>query len=139
MAATKETFKVKDLTETVKGIAGLVKENYLSSVELALSLWEGNLKILHSQVDQFLNFHQDYIKAGRELYEKFPKQGAAPWNGNMQNAIDGIDRFAAYQKDYVNSVRSVSDKLTKEALNLTNKNVERAFSLFDDYINLFRT
>jgi len=139
MAATQGTLKVKDLTETVRGITGLVKEGYVSGIGVALSLWEENLKILNAQVEQLLNLHQDYIKAGREFYGKFPKEGAAPWNGNLQKTVnEGIDRFAAYQKDYVSSVRSVSDKFTMETLKLTQKNVEKAFSLFDDYLNLFR-
>jgi hypothetical protein len=86
MAATKETPKkiVEDLTEPVREITGLVKENYLNGVEFASSLWEENLKILNTQVDQWLNLQQDYIKAGGEYYEKFPKELVPFWNGNSK-------------------------------------------------------
>jgi len=138
MAATKETQKVKDFTETVKGMTGLVKENYINGVEFALSLWEDNLKVLNAQVDQWLNLQNDYTNSVRELYERFPREAATLWDGNPK-AINGqVDRLVAFQKDYVDSVRKVSDKFTKEALNLTQKNVEKAFSLIDDYIGLFR-
>ncbi|MGE5443088.1 MAG: hypothetical protein ACM3SR_00600 [Ignavibacteriales bacterium] len=138
MAATKETLKVKDFAETVKGITGLVKENYLNGMKLALSFWEEGLKVLDTQVDQLLNLQQFYIKTGKELYEKFPKEVKTFWNGNLQAINDEIDLLTAFQKDCVSSVRSVSDKFRKETLNLSQKNVEKAFSLFDAYLNLFR-
>ena len=132
MAATKETQKVKDFTEAVKGITGLVKENYLNGVELALSLWEENQKVLNAQVDQWLNLQQEFIKVGRELYDKLPKEVAIFSKG------DSVDRFVTIQKEYVESARKVSDKFTKETHNLAQKNVEKGFSLIDDYIGLFR-
>ncbi|MBI2488001.1 MAG: hypothetical protein HYW01_13880 [Deltaproteobacteria bacterium] len=137
MAETKETFKVKDLTETVKGLTGLVKENYLNGVELALSVWAENLKVLDNQVDQLFNFQQEYIKAGKEFQKKLPKEAGTFLDGNSK-VIDEFDRLVTFQKDYVKSVRSISDKFRKETVNLTQKNVEKAFSLVDDYLNLFK-
>ena len=132
MAVTKETQKVKDFTETVKGMTGLVKENYINGVEFALSLWEENLKVSNAQVDQWLNLQQEFIKAGREFSDKFPKELATFSNGNS------VDRFVTIQKEYVESARKVSDKFTKETHNIAQKNVEKGFSLIDDYIGLFR-
>ena len=132
MAVTKETQKVKDFTETVKGMTGLVKENYINGVEFALSLWEENQKVLNAQVDQWLNLQQEFIKAGREFSDKFPKELATFSNGNS------VDRFVTIQKEYVESARKVSDKFTKETHNIAQKNVEKGFSLIDDYIGLFR-
>ncbi len=138
MAATKETLKVRDLSETVRGITGLVKENYLNGVEFALSLWEENLKVLNTQVDHWLNVKKNYINSVRELYEKSPKEVVPFWNGNSKVINDEVDRLVVFQKDYTESVRSISDRFTKETLNLTKKNVEKALSLFDDYLNVFR-
>lgn len=132
MAETKEAFKVKDFTDTVKGITGLVKENYLNGVDLYFSLWAENMKVLDSQLDQWLNVQQEYIKAGKEAYEKLPKEFVA------YSKADSAERFLALQKDYVATVKKVSDKFTKDTLNLAHKNTEKAFSLFDDYLNLFR-
>lgn len=137
MAETKEALKavetkVKDFTDTVKGLTGLVKESYLNGVDLYLSLWTENLKVLDSQVDQWLNLQQEYINTGKDLYGKLPKE-----MGTFYKA-DSVDRFVTVQKDYVASVRKVSDKFTKETLNLAHKNVEKAFSLFDDYLSRYR-
>jgi DNA-binding ferritin-like protein (Dps family) len=132
MATIKETQKVKDFTDAVKGVTGLVKENYLNGVELASYIWEENLKVLNAQVNQLLDLQQEIVKAGRELYDNFPKEVATYPKANS------VDRFVALQKEYIESVRKVSDKFTKETLNLVQKNVEKAFSIIDDYIGLFR-
>ena len=95
-------------------------------------LWEENQKVLNAQVEQWLNLQQEFIKAGREFSDKFPKELATFSNGNS------VDRFVTIQKEYVESARKVSDKFTKETHNLAQKNVEKAFSLIDDYIGLFR-
>jgi hypothetical protein len=137
MAATKETLKVKDLNETVKGITGLVKDNYLNGVELTLYLWEENLKALNTQVDRWLNFQQDYIKARRGFYERFPKE-VEFWNGTSKVINDEVDLLVAFQKDYIESVRDFSDGFTKETLGFTQKNIEKTLSLFDSYLHLFR-
>ncbi len=132
MAEIKETQKVKDLSETVKGLTGLVKENYLNGVEFALSLWEENIKVLDAQVDQWLNLQQEFIKVAREFSDKLPKEVAIFSNG------DSVDRLVNFQKNHFESVRKVSDKFTKETFSLTRKNVEGAFSIIDEYLNLFR-
>jgi hypothetical protein len=132
MAETKETFKVKDFTDTVKGITGMVKENYLNGVDLYFSLWTENLKVLDSQLEQWFGIQQEYIKAGKEVYEKLPKEFGVFTNS------DTADRFLAIQKDYVATVKKVSDKFAKDTLNIAHKNAEKAFSLVDDYLKLFR-
>jgi len=137
MAEIKETLKVKDFTETVKGITGLVKENYLNGVELALSLWTENLKVLDSQVDQWFGFQQEYVKTGKEWHKKLPKETETFFNGSSK-AIDEFERLLTFQKDYVKSVRTISDKFRKETANITQKNVEKAFSLVEDYLNAFK-
>jgi gas vesicle protein len=138
MAVRKETQKVKDFAETVKEVTGQVKENYLNGLEFTLSLWEENLKVLNAQVDQWLDLQQELIGAGREFYDRFPKEISPFSNGNSKTINGQINRLVAFQKDYVESVRKASDKLTKETLNLAEKNIEKAFSLVDDYISLFK-
>lgn len=135
MAEKKES-KVKDFTGTVEGITGFVKENYFNGLEFTLSLWEENQKALNAQVDQWLNFQTDYVNAGREVYEKLPKEVKELWNGNAVN--DEIDPIIAFQKEYVESVRNISDKFSKETIILTQKNVDKAFSLFDEYFGLHK-
>jgi cyclopropane fatty-acyl-phospholipid synthase-like methyltransferase len=133
-----ETLKVKDFADMVKGITGLVRENYLNGFEFALSIWEENLRVLNTQVEQWHSLQMDYIDVIRGFYERFPKELATLWEENSKAFNRQFDRFVAFQKSYVDLVRNVPDKFTKEALNLAQKNTEMTLSLFDDYFNLFR-
>ncbi len=135
-AEKKEPIKVKDYSDVIKGITGLARENYENGFEFALSLWEENLKVLNTQVDQWLNIQQDYTKGVKEFYEKLPKEVAAFWDGKAINTE--VNRLTTLQKEYIGLVRNASDKFTKETLSLTRKNVERALSLFDEYLNLVK-
>jgi hypothetical protein len=129
----KKKAPVEDFTDGVKETTGFVRENYINSFKLPLSLWEENLKFLNTQVEQWLNFQQDYISAVIEFYDKFPG-----WNGNSKNTDSYFKYPLGLQKNYIDSVRSTLDRFTKENLNLIQKNIEKASSIFDSYLNLFR-
>ena len=50
----------KDFTEVVVDeTTGFVRENYIKSFKLPISLWEDNLKFLNTQIEQWLSFQQD--------------------------------------------------------------------------------
>src|ERR1700757_1776559 len=126
----------KDFTDedsAVEETTGFVRENYIKSFKLPISLWEENLKFLNTQVEQWLNFQQDYISAVIEFYDKFPG-----WNGNSKNTDSYFKYPLALQKSYIDSVKSTLDDFTKQNLNLIQKNIEKASSLFESYLNLFR-
>jgi hypothetical protein len=132
----KEGVKVSDFKEVFKDLSGLVKENYLSNLKLALSLWEENQKFANAQIEQFLTTQKEYTEQLKATSEKFlPKEVSGLWNGNYLKAFDGnFDRLSGVQRDYINLVRSVSEKFTKEAASLTQKTAERAFSVFEEYL-----
>jgi hypothetical protein len=136
MSKRKEAPKVKDSTDedsVVEETTGFVRENYIKSFKLPISLWEDNLKFLNTQVEQWLSFQQDYINSVIEFYDKFPG-----WNGNSKNTDSYFKYPLALQKSYIDSVRSTLDGFTKKNLDLIQKNIEKASSLFDSYFNLFR-
>src|SRR3990172_4358694 len=93
MAATKETQKVKDFTETVKGMTGLVKENYINGVEFALSLWDGNPKAINGQVDRLVAFQKDYVDSVRKVSDKFTKEALNLTQKNVEKAFSLIDDY----------------------------------------------
>ena len=113
--------------------AEFVRENYIKSFKLPISLWEENLRFLNTQVEQWLSFQQNYINSVIEFYNKYPG-----WNGNSKNTDSYFKYPLALQKSYIDSVRSNLDSFTKQNLDLIQKNVEKASSLFDSYFNLFR-
>jgi hypothetical protein len=125
---------VEDFTEVVEDeTTGFVRENYIKSFKLPISLWEENLKFLNTQIEQWLGFQQDYINSVTEFYDKFPG-----WNGNSKNTDSYFKYPLALQKGYLDSVRSTLDAFTKKNLGLIHKNIEKASWLFDSYFNLFR-
>jgi|SRR6266852_4204217 len=124
----------KDFTEVVVDeTTGFVRENYIKSFKLPISLWEDNLKFLNTQIEQWLSFQQDYINSVTEFYGKVPR-----WNGNSKNPDNYFKYPLALQKSYIDSVRATLDSFTKQNLELIQKNIEKASSLFDSYLNLFR-
>ncbi len=124
---------VKDYAKVVDETTGSVRESYMESFKLPISLWENNLKLLNTQLEKWLNFQQDYINSVTEFYDKFPG-----WNGNSKNT-DGYFKYPlALQKSYIDSVRATLDSFTKQNLELIHNNIEKASSLLDSYFDLFR-
>ena len=133
MSDKKEARKVEDYTNVVKETTGFVRESYLNSFKLPLSLWEENIKVLGTEVERWRNFQQDYINAVIEFYERLPG-----WNENPTATIGHFEHLVAFQKNYVSLVIGASDRFMKETINIVQKNVEKASSHFDTYFNLFR-
>ncbi len=134
----KEEVRVADFTEVFKGLSGLVKDNYLSNLKIALSLWEENQKFANAQIDQFLATQKEYVEQVKAATEKFlPKEVASFWNSGYSKVFDGnFDRLTEVQKEYISLARSASERFTKEAINLTQKTAEKAFSVFEEYLGL---
>ncbi len=128
MSKTKEApdFVVDETTE-------FVRENYIESFKLPISLWEENLRFLNTQIDQWLSFQQDYIDAVIESYGKFPGL-----KGNLKETGNYFKYPLALQKSYIDSVRSNLDSFAKKNLDLIQNNIQQASSLFDSYLDLFR-
>ena len=130
----KKAPKVEDSTDMeVEETTGFVRENYIKSFKLPISLWEENLKFLNTQIEQWLSFQQDYISAVIEFYDKFPG-----WNGDSKGTDSYFKYPLALQKSYIDSVRGTLDSFTKQNLSLIHENIEKASSLFDSYFSLFR-
>jgi len=130
----KRTVKVvEDFTDEVEQTTRFVRENYIKSFKLPISLWEENLKFLNTQIEQWLSFQQDYINSVIEFYDDFPG-----WNGNSKNTDSYFKYPLALQKSYLDSVRNTLDGFTKKNLDQIQKNIEKASSLFDSYLDLFR-
>ena len=132
MSKTNEAPKVVDdfmVDETTE----FIRENYIKSFKLPISLWEENLKCLNTQIEQWIGFQEDYMDVVVEIYDKFPG-----WNVSSKDTNTYIKYHLALQKSYIDAVRNTLNDLTKNYLNLIQKNIENASSLFDSYFNLFR-
>jgi hypothetical protein len=135
----KEEAKVSDFTENFKSLTGLVRENYLTSLRLFLSLCEDNLKFANAQFENCLTTQKEYAEQLKGVLEKFPGQTLGLWNGSHQKSFDGtIERVSGIQRQYINLVKNASEKFTKETISLTQKTADKAFSFFEDYLNLLK-
>jgi hypothetical protein len=133
-----EEIKVRDYTDIAREIAGLVKENYLMGFQLGLSLWEGNLKIMSSQIEQWVAVQEEYTTLIREL-GKSPTEAFNFWSGNSKFVNNHVEKIIAFQKDYSSTAINTSDRLMKETLGLMRNSISRAFLSFNDYMNLIRS
>ena len=132
MSKTNEARKVVDdfvVDETTE----FIRENYIKSFKLPISLWEENLKFLNTQIEQWIGFQEDYMDVVVEIYGKFPG-----WNVSSKSTDNQFKYPLALQKSYIDAVRNTLNDLTKNYLNLIQKNIETASSLFDSYFNLFK-
>ena len=132
MAEKKKEVKVEDFSEFFKGVSGLVKESYLSSFSVALSLWEENQRFVNSQVEQIFTIQREYAEQLKSTVEKYSKDTPGfNLNGNLE-------RITNAQREYISILKSVSDKAANDWVNLTQKATERAFSVFEENLRLFK-
>ncbi len=135
----KAASKVKDFTEPAKEFSGLVKENYLNGLDFTFSLFEQNMKVLNTQVDQYFDLEKEFISNVSEFYKDFPKDlpfaKDLPYGGGVKKVTEQLDRYIAYRKEQVESARSMTEKFTKDARTAAQENVEKVFSLFTEYFS----
>jgi hypothetical protein len=114
----KEELKVRDYMDMFTELMGLVGENYLMGFRLGLSLWEGNLKIISSQVEQSLAMQDKYTTVMKELFGRFPfpTEAFSFWAGESKSTTNPVEKMMALQKDYFNLLINTSDRFMKEAL-----------------------
>ena len=137
----KSASKVKEFSEPVKEFSGLVKENYLNSLDFTLSLFEQNLKALSTQAEHMFGLEKEFISNVSGFYKDFPKElpfvKDLPYDGKVKKVSEQLDRYLIYRKEQIETVKSMTEKFTKDARTMAQENVERAFSIFGEYFNLF--
>ncbi|MBI2486566.1 MAG: hypothetical protein HYW01_06340 [Deltaproteobacteria bacterium] len=121
----REELKIRDITDAMKGVSVLVKENFLVGFDLTISLWEENLKVLSSQLDKWLSLQRDYINLMRDFSEKLPNEGMKMWSEGLKPLHAQTDWFTSLQRDYIRSTQNSSNKLTKDLLTLSQKSIDR--------------
>lgn len=85
---------------------------------------------------KYKTIQKEYKNLIKDIFDRFPNEGVNFWNGNSKFASAQIEKMILSQKDYSNIVMNASDRFMKEVPH--SKNIEKAFSLFDDYLSIFR-
>jgi hypothetical protein len=104
---TRETGEmVRDYTEDsvdiAKELTKQVRDSYLTSFKLGLSLWENNIKMVNEYIGQWLSLQQ-------ELYTSFVDM-INPRSGDVYFGRDLIERAFSLQRDYIDEVRNLSER-----------------------------
>src|SRR5882724_2702044 len=81
--------RVNNFTEVFKGLTGLARENYLSSLKFGLSFWEESIRFAtNAQVSQFFAIQKAYAEHAKVAFERFTEQTTSFWNGIFSKAFD---------------------------------------------------
>lgn len=97
----REELKVRDITDAVEGITGLVRDNYIAWFEFTTFLWEENLKMLSSQPNMWLSLQSSYMNTMRDISQRSPNEGIRAWNKSLKPLNT---QFADFD-DYLNLYR----------------------------------
>ncbi|MEQ9617891.1 MAG: hypothetical protein RIG61_01805 [Deltaproteobacteria bacterium] len=127
-SARKEA-KVKNTDDTVNGLSGFVRENYLIGLDTAHSVLEENKRLVDAQFEQLGKIQREYTTRMKSFFGKLPKE----YSGF--GFAEGLDRVIEFQNNYLRIIKKASDNYSKEVLDLNQKSAERAFSAFERYIS----
>ncbi len=92
----------EDSVDIAKELTSQVRDSYLTSYKLGLSLWENNIKMVNDYVGQWISLQQ-------ELYTSFVDT-VIPRSGNAYFGRDLIERAFSIQRDYIDEVRGLSER-----------------------------
>ncbi len=116
---TSET--VRGYTENYEDIATdltkQVRDSYLSSMKLSLSLLEENFKMLNRFIGQ-------WVSVQHQIYSSLVDMGN-PHRGNVDFGKDLIDKAFAVQRDYIEEIRNLSEKGIQKMQQEARRGVER--------------
>jgi hypothetical protein len=102
MAEKKKEVKVEDLSEVLKDISGLVKENYLLSLKIALSIWEESQEFANAQLERYLNGNLDRLVSAQRNY---------------------INLIRTVSDEFTKDTLSLAQKITEKAFSAFEKNL----------------
>ncbi|HEX3034852.1 MAG TPA: hypothetical protein VHT73_06910 [Thermodesulfobacteriota bacterium] len=133
-----EELRVEEVEYALGELTGLVKENYIAGIELSISIWNENVRLLRNQMDSWLILQQDYANLMKEFSQRFPGEGMRLWNGGLKTPfVAQVDWYFSLQNSYFELFKNALDRFPKEAASMGKKNIESAFSVFDDFLSFF--
>jgi hypothetical protein len=129
----KTDLKVRDDVDVIGEFAGIIKESYITSLQLFFSLWEENLKIMKEQAEVWARMHEESTKPMREPFGRFQTDAGNFWGGNSMFINTHVEKMITFQKEYSHAVINTSDKFMKETLGLMKNSINKIFWSFNEY------
>jgi hypothetical protein len=135
-AAEKANLKVRDYVDMTREFTGLVKENYITCLQLFFSLCEGNLKVINRQTEEWVRLQGESTKLIREPLGRFPTEAANFWSGHSKLINSHAEKIIDFHRDYSQAMMNTSDKFMKEILGLIKDSIDRVFGSFNEYVRI---
>ncbi|MGE5445002.1 MAG: hypothetical protein ACM3SR_10455 [Ignavibacteriales bacterium] len=107
-AAERVNLKVRDYVDMTRELTGLVKESYITGLRLFFSIYEGNLKVINRQAEEWGRLHEESTKLMREPFERFPTEMVNFWNGHSKLTNSHVEKIIDFQRDYSQAVLALS-------------------------------
>lgn len=90
----------EDSLDITRDLTRQVRDSYLSSLKLGLSLWENNLKMMNNFVGQWLSVKQELHTSLTDMLHP---------NGDLRLGSSLIERTFSLQREYVDRLRDISE------------------------------
>ncbi|GEM_PF-2358661 len=96
----KANLKVGDYVGMTRELTGLVKENYITGLQLFFSICEENLRIINRQAEELGRLQGESAKLIRESLERFPTEVVNFWNSHSRFIDSHAERIIAFHRDF---------------------------------------
>ena len=97
---------VEDYTHIGEELTRVVRETYLNGFQLALSLWERNLKIFGRQIDHLISIQEGYAN----LIGTVNPWVSTSHSQDNQSVTSHIEKLFSLQRDYIDQIKNLSEK-----------------------------
>lgn len=96
----------EDSVDISRELTRQVRDSYLTSLKLGLSLWENNLKMMNNFIGQWLSVKQELHTSLTEMFHP---------NGDLSLGSSLLERTFSLQREYIDRIRDVSESGMKQA------------------------
>jgi hypothetical protein len=97
----------EDSIEISRELTRQVRDSYLTSLKLGLSLWENNLKMVNDVIGQWLSIRHELYTSLTDMF--------TPSNGDPDLGRSLIERTFSIQRQYIDRLRDLSEREVQEA------------------------
>ena len=102
---------VRDYTEDSidisRELTRQVRDSYLTSFKLGLSLWENNLKMVNDVIGQWMSVGHELYTSLTDLY--------VPKNGDPDVGRSLIEKTFSVHREYIDRMRDISERAVQHA------------------------
>jgi hypothetical protein len=96
----------EDSLDISRELTRQVRDSYLTSLKLGLSLWENNLKVVNDIVGQWMSVRQELYTSLTDMF--IPKNGDPDFGRSL------IEKTFSVHREYIDRLRDLSERATQQ-------------------------